>query len=184
MILTNIPISHWVNLRKLGKDSVVVDAGAYMGEFSDGLRRYKDCRIISIEPTKTSIEILKTKNLEVIEKALVGRDYPKEMTLYCFRKDTGNTLHPIKRDYPERYQVETITLDDLFKLCKRINFLKCDIEGAEKNLINTMTQEDADKIDQISMEFHYSLQKPLLRKLRKLGYKMLQFNYREYYFYR
>ncbi len=170
-----------VDLRKLNKDSVVVDAGAYIGEFSDGLRRYIDCRIISIEPTRTNIETLKSKNTEVIEGALVGRNEPKEMTLYRFRKDTGNTLYPIAREYPERYSVKTVTLDDIFKMCKRVNFLKCDIEGAEKNLIKTMTQEDADRIDQISIEFHYSMQRPLLRRLRKLGYKTLQFSYREYY---
>lgn len=184
MILTNIPIGHWVNLKKLNRGSLVVDAGACVGEFSDGLKRHVDCRVISIEPTRASIETLKNNGKEVIEGALVGRGSPKEMTLYCFRKPTGNTVKPILRDYPERYPVKTVTLDDLFKKYGKIDFLKCDIEGSEKDLINTMTQEDADKIDQISIEFHYSRHNRLMKKLKKLGYKALRFSYREFYFYK
>lgn len=166
-------IGHWIDVDKLNEDSVVVDAGACFGEFIDRIREQVKCRIIAIEPNPFPVEHLAAKEVDVLEGALVGRSMPKEMTFYDYpQKERGN-LFELYPSSNENYSVMTLTLDDVFKKTDKVDLLKLDIEGAEKDLIETMTKEDADKIGQISMEVHSNCDiNQLKEQLEKLGYKV------------
>lgn len=181
MKIKTIPVGHHVDLNRLNEKSVIVDAGACVGEFIDGIRKYVNCRIIAIEPSKENIKELRRKNVELIEAALVGRDFPKSTNFYKNKKNDAGSVVYI-RNAEASYEVSAVTLDDIFKLCKRIDYLKCDIEGAEKNLIETMTQKDAKKIGQISLEFHYDAKSKMIHKLNQLGLRHTPYNKRELYF--
>jgi hypothetical protein len=56
------------------------------------------------------------------------------------------------------YTVRTYTLDYLFEtgLVNKIDFLKIDIEGAEIQVLNGISDENLRKIKAISMEYHHS----------------------------
>ena len=171
-MLTEIErIGHWVDLDKLNKDSVIVDAGACKGEFIDKIQEYIKCFIIAIEPNPKSTLMLFEKADETFEAALVGRNMPRKMTFFDYPQIERGNLFNLYPNSSENYLVIAITLDDVFRRCEKIDLLKLDIEGAEKDLIETMTQEDADKIIQISMEVHSNCDiNQLKEKLDELGY--------------
>lgn len=166
-------IGHWVDLDKLDRFSVIVDAGACFGEFIDKIREQVNCWILAIEPNPRSVPGLKEKQVEIMERALVGRNMPKEMTFYDYPQRERGNLFNLYPNSSESYSVATTTLDDVFEKHNTIDLLKLDIEGAEKDLIETMTQEDADRIVQISMEVHKNCDiNSLKEKLEQLGYKV------------
>jgi FkbM family methyltransferase len=57
----------------------------------------------------------------------------------------------------EKALVPAITLDDVFNMCnlEHIDYLKIDIEGSERSLFNTISDEKLRKIDRIFIEWHY-----------------------------
>ena len=71
---------HFVNIKRLNDDSIIVDAGACVGDVIIGLRKYeqtKKCKIFAIECDKLNIAELKKQtfsNVEICEKAFVGQD--------------------------------------------------------------------------------------------------------------
>ena len=78
-----------------------------------------------------------------------------------------------------KYKTRTYTLDYLFetKLIDRIDFLKIDIEGAEIEALNGISDENLRKIKNISMEYHHAildfdenLRKNFIERLRINGF--------------
>ena len=174
MKLTEIGrLGHWVNLSKLKKNSVIVDAGACTGGFIEEMRKHIDCKIVAIEPSPENFKILKEKkfnNIQLYHNALVGNDKDSFAIFYSYpQKEIGNLLCL----YPgsdNRISIRTIKLNILG--LKKIDYFKIDIEGAEKDLFEQMTQREADTIQQLCVEVHSNgdINKLKLR-LEELGFE-------------
>ena len=167
-MLTQLKGRHLARLDKLDDSSIIVDAGACVGEVIEDLRRLeqtKKCRIFAIECNKDNLKILKGKkftNVEIIDKALTGQDEGNTVTFYQFsqRKEWGNIGgHFLAHRHignVKTYKVSTSKINDIFSELgiEKIDYFKMDIEGAEKGIFDTMSMETASKIKQISVEFH------------------------------
>lgn len=166
--------AHVIDLSRIDDSSVIVDAGACVGEFIQNIRRYeqaKRCKIIAIECNFENVDILKTlnfPNVTVCERALTGQNYGDETEFYhheglvqwgniikFFPTQTARTKNPRRL---VAYKVKTLKINDIFSELgiDRIDYLKVDIEGAEADLMKTMTKETASRIEQIYVESHLS----------------------------
>lgn len=195
MNLTEISRSyqHFINLAMIDDNSIVVDAGACEGAFIENIRAYRQgnkCRIIAIEPNRGHAEQLRNRRLPgvtVLEMALTGKDYGGKVLFYEHFElpEWGNIFKffPTKnkkgeiRSY-QTYMVKTFMINDIFSELKidRIDFLKVDIEGAEGEVLDEMTEETASKITQIFVEGHKSFPKiiapDMKRRLTILGFEV------------
>ena len=114
---------------KVRKDDVVLDAGAFIGDFTVKAAK-KAKEVVAVEPLPWAFEVLKRnvemnnlKNVVLVNKALYNADGLKVRI-----KDSG-VASSISSE--GEVEVETVTVDSL----GRFSLVKMDIEGAEGELI-------------------------------------------------
>ena len=162
-------IGHFIDVDKLNEDSVVVDGGACKGAFIAFLKQHTEIRdenICAIEPSKTNHELfLQDISYALFKGVLVGADC-SEPTIafedFVGLAGWGNSCgfyrevkHP-KFQELRKYQVPVLRVVDLFSHfgISRIDYLKLDTVGMEKQVLETMPVEMAEKVGQISMEVY------------------------------
>jgi FkbM family methyltransferase len=131
----------WGNTR-VYEDDVVLDIGACEGSFSV-FAASKGARIIAVEPSKQMTKLIKRlferrnlKQPDVVNK-LLGRFCGE--TWFC--EDPINiaasTTTSVGTELEGSYPVEVTTLDALVASLKieRIDFIKCDAEGADVDIL-------------------------------------------------
>lgn len=130
---------------QLNDGDVVVDLGANVGFFSVKASD-KASRIISVDGSPESYSCL-------VENC---KDYPNIQTLNAsiLSEDSQPSWLWSRKDNPLRMTLEQLI--DLYKL-DRIDFLKCDIEGGEYDLLKSLSPEILSKIDRIAVETHDEL---------------------------
>jgi FkbM family methyltransferase len=175
------------NLRdyyKFGEKSIfdgdiVVDLGGNMGLFNRWAYSEGAGKVISFEPDKRYFQLL-----------LLNAD-PKSILFNAAVSDSIGTVKLTESDHfggshilgttdNFGYDVRTYTLNYLFDagLVDKIDFLKVDIEGAEKKAFDGISDENLMKIRTISMEYHHShlnydeeLRDKFIKRLNNLGFK-------------
>ena len=191
-------LEHILDTELINDDSVIIDAGANIGEFVEKMRTITNAKIYSIECSAYNYKVLCEKqyeNVKTYERALVGTKVDK-VTLTEYAGKPKSDGHPrfnqwcnIYDNYNERftadpdvkvvkYDVGTITLSELIKEnnIQSIDYLKMDVEGAEYDIIENLTQEEPDIIKQISMEPHdRSKNTAMVQKLENLGFFVISF---------
>lgn len=150
----------------LNNKSTVVDIGAGIGVFSEGiLKRYK-CNVIGYEASsriywdaglKTNIN--SSKSLKKIKDKYPSFSYYNkpvwsdnttliysEGGLSCYgRTDFKNG---------KKYEVKSIGINEILDPLEKIDILKIDCEGSEIEILNAISDENLAKISQICVEFH------------------------------
>ena len=126
--------------------SICVDMGASYGRFTLIMSRLAGAngQIYSFEPGHYSYKVLSStvrfhrlKNVILIKKALSDKEGTTELVTPIKKtKKLGHALAYLKCDHKEECnieKIETITLDNYFfkENIPRVDFIKCDIEGAE-----------------------------------------------------
>ena len=159
--ITDIIKNKNINLR------TVIDAGANIGLTSIYFaRHYPMCEIIALEPnTATYARCLKNislnniETIELIKKGLWSRT-TKLKADQSFRDGEDWSFRLVEASNNEDAQFETISVDDIIRVNKleRIDFLKIDIEGGEKEIFNTQNNLDwLKKVNIIAVEIHNEL---------------------------
>ena len=171
-MITEVRKYYTVNLDRLNSDSIIVEAGAARGHTIEELRQFeqtKNCKIFAIECQRDNIEVLKKRayhNVTICEKALVGQNFDDRITFYQTTGlfQWGNLLRPRGMNHKKskgikEYEVKTLKINDIFSVfgIDKIDFLKLDIEGSEKEVIETMSEETASKIDQLYIARYFPL---------------------------
>jgi FkbM family methyltransferase len=204
-------LNHICDVSRLNSDSVIIDAGCNVGVFVETLRIHIDpkceMKVIGIEPSKKNCGFINNKNLQnftLLNSALVGRGDVENVTMTEFigelKADGTNRYHQWNNIYGHHkeklngrpvhineYSVSAITIEDLIDQfdIKQIDYLKIDIEGAEYEVFENLSQEAADKIMQISLEEHdLSKNQQVKDHLESLGFIVQQFPLQEIYAYR
>ena len=199
-------LGHVLDIEKLNDNSIIVDAGSNIGKFINKIRNSLNlnCKIYAIEPSTRNITFIKSNNfanIEIMQKALTGtgRDSCTLTEFVGQKKSDGtnryhqwnNVLGNHKEQMQHRkdvqlieYDVECLAINDILMLedVENIDYLKMDIEGSEYEVIESLTQEQADKIFQISIELHdQSRDSKLIKKLNNFGFETKLFPPNELY---
>lgn len=192
-MLTTI-LEHKFNLDLLNENSIIVDAGAAYGDFVEEIRKIdklKNTKIYCIECGETNFKELKEKNFEnviLINKVLVGENCKDQAEFFDFQRSINKKISLWGNLYGyyvdsakgrgdcggiKHYMVNTLRFNSIFEtyFIDKIDYLKMDVEGTETGIINTMTKENANRITQISFEYHEDADPEVLsKKLNELGF--------------
>ncbi len=126
---------------KLVNDNdTVFDVGGNMGWYSIGLSKVKeDLEVYTFEPIPKTYESLVANakmngtNLNIFNIGL--SDKKQELTFYFHKEGSGNASSAIMNEERENLEVKcnVDTLDNFFidKKLDKLDFIKCDVEGAE-----------------------------------------------------
>jgi FkbM family methyltransferase len=139
---------------------VIVDAGANIGLTSAFFAtRFPDARIIAIEPESANFELLKKNvacypNITALRAALWKEDGP----LTLVDPGSGAWGFQTRDHHPEDQSMAVVpglTLDSLMARCgiDRIDILKVDIEGAEKEVFEH-AQKWIERVGILMIELH------------------------------
>lgn len=175
----NIIETHTLNPNWIDKGSTVLDLGANHGTFSLYLNNHFNCNCYLVEANLVLVnELQQNTNFTVLHAAATGKSGP--VTFNIAEVDDASTLNSggnlsIK---------SSMTVDGLnyMSILKHFNIqsvdvLKIDIEGAEIDFIEGMTDEELLKIKQITIEFHdqfkyypYETTQNTVKRLLDLGF--------------
>lgn len=136
------PYEHEYVSINANEEEVVFDCGANIGLFS-AYAASKNNKVYSFEPTSTlcdtflkKLRELYANKIEICEYAL--SDSNGEAEFYSYDSPSMNTLNNYNRDdVSDVIKVKLITIDDYVNKnnIKRVDFIKADIEGAERLML-------------------------------------------------
>ncbi len=118
---------------------IVIDAGSWIGDFA-AYASVKGAVVYAFEPTELAFKYLELTaelngNIIPVKKGLSGRS----ISMDIFLNSTGSStfLADMKSDNTDSDNVETITIDDFVREnnLPRVDFIKSDIEGFERNML-------------------------------------------------
>ena len=141
-------------LRKLGKDSVIIDCGANIGDIT---KKFASTGAIvhAFEPDTLAFELLK-KRFEKTPNVILYKQgvWDKETDLILFtHKDQQNQelaytvgssiiSNKINIDQEKKQTIHVIDLSNfIFNLGKRVNLIKLDVEGAETAILKKIIKD-------------------------------------------
>jgi FkbM family methyltransferase len=167
-------------VKRIFNGDIVVDLGGNIGIFNRWAYSQGAEKVISFEPDKRYFELL-SKNTDpksILFNAAVS-DKMSHIDLYESDHLGGSNIFLSNTNNNKHYKVRTYTLDYLFEtgLIDHIDFLKVDIEGAEQLAFNGISDENLNKVKNISMEYHHShfgfdeeLRTKFISRLNRLGF--------------
>jgi FkbM family methyltransferase len=177
---------------RFGDPPTVVDLGANVGKFAtEFLAVHPQARLVLVEGDPYLTDILQrtfASRPEVqLFRGVVGPTCAPSTTFFLCKVPEGNSVfsrfsNAWAPGESREIQVEMITLTALLELagCERVDLLKVDIEGSEWDVLGGLTPSDAEKIGQISVEFHDFIdpqRRPrtelCIAHLKDLGYRVL-----------
>ncbi len=140
----------------LSTSSIVVDAGAHRGEFSHEVYRKYGAKCILIEANPTLSQQLKPPpNGELLEAALGASD---GFVSFYIREnpESGSIEQEEIESHTCQVTVPLISLDSILSQrgIEYLDLLKLDIEGAEFDVIESLSANRLKTIAQITVEFH------------------------------
>lgn len=145
-------------LGSISPDSTIVDAGAFVGLYSLKVSRYAR-RVIALEPSRRNYSILahnlaknSISNIQANQLALSSR-----RGRVLFKDVETHSSSSLSDDKSNKaYEVESTTLDDVIQDYGPIDLLKMDIEGAEYEVMLSVSSSGLKKVNKIVAEVHIS----------------------------
>ncbi len=166
---------------EIRENDLIIDIGGHVGLFAlyASLRCLKG-KIISIEPHPKNFSLLKENmnNNNFLKTRLVNKAITNSNEgIKLFIDSLDDSAHSIYGMGKESIQIKSITLSNImsennFSKC---DFLKIDCEGAEFEIMQSLSDEEVLKIEKICLEYHLkgnslsSLDK-LRNRLERIGY--------------
>ncbi len=167
-----------------GKYKTIVDIGAHIGSFSIIMAKYNllpDGKIFAFEPDPINFKLL-VEN--IFENRMEKQIIPLQMGIYdkiglktlrYFSKSNINTgcrsLEYDEKKTEKIIDIPLIDLSTLISITGKIDYLKCDVEGAEYKIFEKLTKQIALCIKKLYLDLHsiepIELMQQLLDKLEK-----------------
>jgi FkbM family methyltransferase len=145
--------------KNIDTSGTVIDAGANVGFFTLYCKKHGSKRIYSIEPDPMPFFYLEKNygfdpGIILLNKVLNDTEQPVSFDI-CIGASVGSAISKYTNyENKQSVLVESVTINSILKIENRINLLKLDIEGAEFDVIEKLTANEFDKIDQMFIEFH------------------------------
>jgi FkbM family methyltransferase len=163
IVKSNLVTKHYMrNFVPITRDSIVIDVGAHIGAFSV-IAAKSASEVFAFEPDQGNCQMLKKNkelnklsNVHIFNMAISGYSGYRNMYFYSDGSTGSHSLYDAGKAAVVRKRVQTISIDDIIKRERlpRVDFLKLDCEGAEHEILRTMSPETAVKIIGIAMETH------------------------------
>jgi len=181
--------THTIYSKILESDSLVIDLGANVGQFSEAITREFNCRCYAIEAVPSVYSQLpETGLVKKFNYAISDRNEP--LKIY-----TSDNLecNSISQEAASIYglqgeiSVDGITLETFMnnQRIELVDLLKIDIEGAEEAVFNSTRDATLCNVKQITIEFHDFLPgsisteevNKITNRLKRLGFICIPFSY-------
>jgi FkbM family methyltransferase len=157
---------------------IIIDAGANIGLASVFFaNKYPNAKIIAIEPEEFNFEILEKNtepysNIYAVKAALWNSIC--ELDLFGGYDDWGFRLEMDKKEsrMQKQHLTKTVTIEKIMEdfNIDKIDILKIDIEGSEKEVFNSSSAW-IDKVNSIIVELHESIKKGCNKAFYKISKK-------------
>lgn len=174
---------HWVYVKNLNKNSVVIDLGANQAGFSKEIYESFGCKCFAVEPNKDLYDNIEYGFITKLNYAITATNGPVE-----FYTSNNNEASSILQGfehiwgYVGKQTVEGIRFADLIGNLglreDKIEIVKVDVEGAELDLVESLDTRDIINVAQITIEFHDWINEGLhsgtvaaIRKLISMGFR-------------
>jgi FkbM family methyltransferase len=128
------------------KGDVVIDAGAWIGDFS-AYSANKGAEVYAFEPTSTTFALLeqtaelnKPNKIYPVKKGLSDKAGNISIS-FCEINSAANSIVTLRNNTGESEQISLTTLDAFVaeNNIKKVDFIKADIEGAERDMLRGAT---------------------------------------------
>ncbi|HEY9300953.1 MAG TPA: FkbM family methyltransferase, partial [Phormidium sp.] len=181
--------THTIYSKILDSDSLVIDLGANVGQFSEAITREFNCRCYALEAVPSVYSQLPENGLvKNFNYAISDRNEP--LKIY-----TSDNLecNSISQEFASGYglqgeiSVDGITLETFLnnQRIELVDLLKIDIEGAEEAVFNSTRDATLCNVKQIAIEFHDFVPgsisteevNKITNRLKRLGFICLPFSY-------
>jgi FkbM family methyltransferase len=168
---------------------VLVDLGANVGRFAaEFLALYPAARAVLVEGDPYLNEELKrrfsgARSVQLFQGLIGPESKQREQFFLCQIPEGNSIFHQFSDQWApgaaRQIEVEVISLQELLRLAgiQRVDLLKVDIEGAEWDLLERFEQQLAERVAQLTVEFHDFLDPSLrhrtercIARLSELGY--------------
>lgn len=150
--------------------NIVVDVGANVGLWSEYIVNVsKVNHVYMVEPNKNALDIINKSFFNVNKFTIKPQAISNTNGMLKFfvndENSTVSSMMEVHRNsgggfLDKEYMVQSVTINNFIheNNIDKIDLLKIDIEGAEYALINSMTDEDFKKIENILLEYHLNSQ--------------------------
>jgi FkbM family methyltransferase len=184
--------THTIYAPVLSRESVVLDLGANLGEFSHELIRRYDCLCHAVEPSPaTFARIPEHDRLTKHNVAICQTAGPVDLHL-TDDIQAASTARLDGHSYHASVSVRGMRLTDFIAdlATDRIDLCKMDIEGAEIGVLDSCADELLSRIGQVTIEFHEwapsSGVRPedvrrVMNRMRRLGFHVYKTHPTSYY---
>ena len=159
------------------KDDVVIDVGANIGYYTLIFAKLvgSEGKVFAFEPEPNNFHLLRKNvelnnyhNVALVQKAVTN--ITGRVNLYLSKEDSGQHKIYDAHDNVDSLEVDAVRLDDYFEnFVGTIDFIKMDVEGAERLVIEGMSSI-LQRIKSIKMMIEFS---PIL--IKKLGIEPLEY---------
>ena len=184
--------THTIYTPPLGTDTVVLDLGAYRGEFAQEMSARYGGTYYLVEANPVLAEALRVEGRFPVWPCAVA-ETEGLVPFHIAHNDTGSSLLTLPREsvyncvLRETIQVQARQLESLLAEFRapRIDLLKMDIEGAEVGILRSLSRATLRAIGQITVEFHsdpvfgFDLRREVeevIRSLQRQGFLCLDFS--------
>ena len=173
---------HTIYSGGLGRDSVVLDLGANVAEFSKAIVAAFSSTCHAVEALPENIAaIVETARLRRHQFVVCDRDGTVDIATAAGEFPSATSLPSISEG---SVRLPAITLDRLFERLDlgAVNLLKVDIEGAEIPMFDAASDATLRRCAQITVEFHDFVEpdmrpaiERITRRLHDLGFSSIKF---------
>lgn len=175
------------------EDAVVVDIGGHIGCFTlFAAHRARRGRIFAYEPEPSNFELLSENvsrnapdRVQAFNLAVDGREGEREMHFAVSRSGTGG--HSFFGPGEKTFKVRCTSLPRILAEHRldHVDFLKLDCEGAEVEILESLSDEELCRVRQLAMEPHRPADlQPSYERLKRLGFEELPSRYPNYRYFR
>lgn len=147
-------VTHRINY-PLTPDSLVIDAGGYLGNFASHIFAKYQCEIHVYEPVQEYYKFIENRFLENDNIDIFPFGLSNETQNVEIKKSNDKSSLYLKT--MEAFTIEGIALRKLSELYKdkKIDLLKLNVEGEEYNIFEDMFEHDLqNNIQNIQVQFH------------------------------
>lgn len=152
---------HYVWINDLTKQCTVLDLGANVRSFSSEISRLFGCQCVAVEPDLQNYSQIQECDLIRKVQSAVGATDGTGM-LFLSDNVESHSLFPMNDGVTSEFDavsavpIEVLSFQSLLAKAgvTNVKLMKLDIEGAEWDFLSSLTDEEACKIQQITVEFH------------------------------